>query len=94
MTRYTLTFKRYACPSCGAENLVQPVRSINTLVEGLAMPSVEQLSGVVHCSGCGDRFNTESSQFLGWVDEYKPPDPTVVEKYALPAFLRKQSESR
>lgn len=89
MTRYTLTFKRYACPSCGAENFVQPVKAINTLVEGLAMPNAEQLSGEVHCSGCGQRFSTESAQFLGWVDENTSPDLAVVEKYAVPAFLRK-----
>lgn len=89
MTRYTLTFKRYACPSCGKENLVQPVKSISTLVDGLAMPSAEELSGEVHCSECSQRFRTESAQFLGWVDENTPPDPAVVEKYAVPAFLRK-----
>lgn len=53
------------------------------------MPSVEQLSGEVHCSGCGKQFHISSAQFLGWVDENTPPDPAVVEKYAVPAFLRK-----
>lgn len=94
MSRYTLTLKRFACPSCGAENLVQPVKSINMLVEGLAMPNAEQLSGDVHCSGCGQRFSTESAQFLGWVDENTAPKPAVVENYAMPAFLRKQPVSR
>ena len=91
MTRYKLTFKLYACPECGAENFVQPVRSINTLVEGLAMPSAEALSGCTTCNKCGKRFSTESAEFLGWVNENTPPDPADVEKYAVPAFLRKPS---
>ena len=89
MTRYTLTFKRYACPSCSAENLVQPVRSINTLVEGLVMPSAEALSGRTVCNKCGEQFDTNSAQFLGWVDENATPDPADAEKYSVPAFLRK-----
>jgi transcription elongation factor Elf1 len=89
MTRYTLTFKRFACPSCGAENLVQPIKSINTLVEGLAMPSEDALRGVTACNKCAKEFATADAQFLGWVDENTPADPAVVEKYAVPAFLRK-----
>ena len=91
MTRYTLAFKRFACPSCGAENLVQPVRSINTLVEGLEIPSAEALSGRTTCKKCGMQFETANAQYLGWVDENTPPNPADVEKYAVPAFLRKQS---
>lgn len=90
MTRYTLTFKRFDCPSCGAENLVQPVRSINTLVEGLDMPSAEALSGCATCNKCGKQFSTGNAEFLGWVNENTPPDPADLEKYAVPAFLRKQ----
>lgn len=90
MTRYALTFMRFACPSCDAESLVQPVRSINTLVEGLAMPSTEALGGRTTCHKCGKQFSTGSAEFLGWLNENTPPDPADVEKYAVPAFLRKQ----
>lgn len=89
MTRYTLTFKRFACPFCRAGNLVQPIRSINTLVDGLAMPSAESLSGCITCNKCGEKFDTARGQFLGWIDENTPPDPADVEKYAVPAFLIK-----
>lgn len=89
MTRYTLAFKRLACPSCGTENLVQPVRSINTLVEGLAMPSAQALRGCATCNKCGKEFSLANAHFLGWVDENTTPDPADVEKYSIPAFLRK-----
>lgn len=89
MTRYTLTFKRFACPSCGTENLVQAVKSINTLVQGLTAPSGELLSGEVHCTGCDKKFDISSAQFLGWVDENTSPNPADVDKYAVPAFLKR-----
>lgn len=89
MTRHNLTFKRYACPSCSTEILVRPIKSINTLVQGLAMPSDDALRGVTTCKKCGKEFATADAQFLGWVDENTPADPADVEKYSVPAFLRK-----
>ena len=53
------------------------------------MPSAEALSGRTTCNKCGEQFDTALAQFLGWVDENTPPDPADVEKYSVPAFLRK-----
>lgn len=53
------------------------------------MPSAEALSGRTTCNKCCEQFDTNSAQFLGWVDENTLPDPADVEKYSVPAFLRK-----
>lgn len=89
MTRYGLTFKRYACPSCGAENYIQPIRSINTLVQGLAMPSSDALNGETFCTSCNQHFETNSETFLGWLDERTPPKQEDLERYSIPNFLKK-----
>jgi hypothetical protein len=49
----------------------------------------EMLEEIVRLNQCCPRFNREASSFLGSVDKDRHPDPAVVEKYAIPAFLRK-----
>lgn len=94
MTRYTLTFKRFACPSCGGENLVQPMELTNTLAEDLELLTPEMLEEIIRINGCCPRFNNTLPRHSSSLDGNAPPDPADVEKYSIPAFLRKQPTNR
>jgi hypothetical protein len=89
MTRYTIKFMRFRCSTCGEEVLVQPIKSINALVEGLLSPTEEEVNELGFCRNCGDRSEITPALFLGWIDENTPADQKVVGKYAVPAFLKK-----
>lgn len=93
MTRYTLTFKRFACPSCGGENLVQPMELTNTLAEDLELLTPEMLEEIIRINGCCPRFNNTPPRFFGSTGEDAPPEPSVVDRL-IPAFLRKQPANR
>lgn len=81
MTRYTPTSQ---CPSCVAENITQPMKSTNKLVEDLEQLTPEMLEEIIRINGCCPRFNNT----LPRCPSNTPPDPAEVEKHSIPAFLR------
>lgn len=80
MTRYTPDFF-----SLEAENFVQPVESIRTQDEDFE----QFISETIRLNQCCPRFNNTLPRYPSSVDKDVPPNLADVEKFAIPAFLRK-----
>lgn len=80
MTRYTPNFF-----SLEPENFVQPVVSTSTQGEDFE----QFISETIRLNQCCPRFNNTLPRYSSSVDDNTPPDPADVEKYSIPAFLRK-----
>lgn len=66
------------------------MKSTNMLAENSEQFTPEMLEEIVRLNQCCPRFNRDSSSLLSSVDKDRQPDPADVEKYSIPAFLRKQ----
>lgn len=70
--------------------MIQTMKPTEILVEDTEQFTPEMLEEIVRLNQCCPRFNRDSSSFLRSVDKGRQPDPADVEKYSIPAFLRKK----
>lgn len=70
------------------------MKPTNKLAEDLEPLTPEMLEEIIRINGCCPRFNSTLPRFASPAGDDMPPDPADVEKYSIPAFLRKQPASR
>lgn len=76
-------------PVMRRRSIVQPMKSTNKPIEDLEQLTPEMLEEVIRINGCCPRFNNALPRYANLVDDNTSPDPADVEKYSIPAFLKK-----